>query len=71
MNCPSCGQEKRENARFCEVCGTNLVTSQEQEDATPLRDDFVPSTSFVGRRRELGELKSALEDALSGQSTYP
>jgi uncharacterized membrane protein YvbJ len=26
MNCPSCGQENREGARFCVHCGAAVVT---------------------------------------------
>ena len=64
MICPSYGQD-RESDRFCDGCGGILVTA---EAVTPtLQDDFLPSTSFVGRREELGELKSHMEDALAGQ----
>ena len=67
MICPSCGQENRESARFCDGCAGNLVTLQEQAAATQTSDDFAPSEGSVGRQRELAELKSALEDAISGQ----
>ncbi len=66
MICPSCGQENRESARFCDGCAASLTT-QEEPDATPLSTDFLHSEDFVGRRQELAELKSSLEDALSGQ----
>ncbi len=55
MICPSCGQENRESARFCDGCAASLAP-QEEQDATPLSMDFVPSVDFVGRRPELAEL---------------
>ena len=65
MICRSCSRENRDDARFRDECATDLAPT---EDGTPaLSDDFVPSTSFVGRRQELGQLKSALEDARSGR----
>ncbi len=66
MICPSCGQENRESARFCDGCAASLAP-QEEQDATPLSMDFVASVDFVGRRPELAELESALEDTMSGQ----
>ena len=67
MICPSCSRENRDGARFCDECAASLATHEEEEDATPLSIDFDPSEGFVGRRRELAELESALEDALSGR----
>ncbi len=66
MICASCGRENRDDARFCDECAANLAP-QEEQDATPLSVDFAPSEGFVGRRQELAELESALEDALSGR----
>ncbi len=65
MNCPSCGQENRAGARFCDGCGADLATCPEESPV--LSDDFVPSTGFVGRRRELNELRAALQDALASR----
>ncbi len=67
MICASCGQENRESARFCDGCAASLTTSATDQDATPAFDGFAPSEGFVGRQREIGELKAALEEALSGQ----
>ena len=65
MNCPSCGQENREGARFCDECGANLAVTA--EETPPLSAQSTSSTGFVGRQRQLGDLKTALEDTLSGQ----
>ena len=46
MICPSCGQENRESARFCDGCAASLAP-QEEQDATPLSMDFVPSRILV------------------------
>ena len=63
MICPSCSQENRESARFCDGCGIDLLTPQEEEDTFPPPDVFASSEGFVGRRQELAELGSVLEDA--------
>src|SRR5436190_15894052 len=59
MRCPSCGNENRENARFCDSCGTELITERAPAEAPavePLPAD-VPS-EIAGRyrvRRFLGQ----------------
>src|SRR5262245_37961212 len=59
MRCPSCGNENREGARFCDSCGTELIADQgpvEAPTAEPLPAD-VP-TEIAGRyrvRRFLGQ----------------
>src|SRR5215217_3569195 len=59
MRCPSCGNENREGARFCDFCGTELVAepaAAETPRAEPLPAD-VPS-EIAGRyrvRRFLGQ----------------
>jgi eukaryotic-like serine/threonine-protein kinase len=59
MRCPSCGNENREGARFCDNCGTELVaetSAPEASAAQPLPAD-VP-TEIAGRyqvRRFLGQ----------------
>ena len=59
MRCPSCGNENREGARFCDSCGTELVAQQapaEVPQAGPLPAG-VP-TEIAGRyrpRRFLGQ----------------
>ena len=65
VNCPSCGTENPAEATFCRACNTRLGTPTIEAPA-PL-DDMTPSTSFVGRRQELGELRTALDDTLSGK----
>ena len=56
----------RESARFCDGFCANLITPHEEEDATSPSDDFASSEGFVGRNRELTELKAGLEGSLSG-----
>jgi class 3 adenylate cyclase len=58
MRCPSCGNENREGARFCDSCGTELIGEQapSQAPAESLPAD-VP-TEIAGRyrvRRFLGQ----------------
>lgn len=64
MICPSCSRENRDNARFCDECGADLVAI---EEGPVLSDGSVSFTGFVGRQREMGELRTALQDAISGQ----
>jgi predicted ATPase len=61
MFCPKCGHEKPQGARSCDFCDQDLNTPS---DSTIT--DVVRSSGFVGRQRELGELTSALGDAISG-----
>jgi eukaryotic-like serine/threonine-protein kinase len=35
MRCPSCGNENREGARFCDSCGTELIAEQAPREAPP------------------------------------
>ncbi|MFQ6029124.1 MAG: zinc ribbon domain-containing protein, partial [Dehalococcoidia bacterium] len=65
MNCPSCGRENPAEASFCMACTTRLAAPT--DPALSVADSLPASPDFVGRRRELAELKAALEDALSGQ----
>ena len=65
MHCSSCGQENRENARFCDGCGAPLEESSVSIEQS--NHGLNKSKGFVGRRRELDELIKALEDALSGR----
>ncbi len=64
MICPSCGQENRESARFCDSCADSLTTSSADQVATHAADGFAPSEGFVGRQRELADLKAALDATL-------
>ena len=59
MRCPSCGNENREGARFCDSCGADLLAAQAPADALPAESlpDDVP-TEIAGRyrvRRFLGQ----------------
>ena len=67
MICSACGQENRESARFCDGCAASLTTSSADQVDTPASDGFAPSEGFVGRQRELEELKAALEESLAGR----
>ena len=67
MICLSCGQENRDGARFCDKCATSMTPFQEELCFILHRDGYTPSEGFIGRQKELTELKSALEDTLSGQ----
>ncbi len=66
MICSSCSRENPDDARFCNECGASLTT-QEEPEATPVSPGFAPSKNFLGRRPELVDLDSALEDALFGR----
>ncbi len=70
MLCSSCGELLSSDSRFCKSCGAKLDSPDETLEATRLKDAFVSSElsgDFVGRRREMGELVSALRDAFSGR----
>src|SRR6476660_7208173 len=68
MVCSRCGQASRENAHFCDACGTALSDSGatavvSEADGTPIQrlNDI-----FVGRRDELAQLTVALDGCLQG-----
>ncbi|MFQ6029543.1 MAG: AAA family ATPase, partial [Dehalococcoidia bacterium] len=64
MNCPSCGIENPAEASFCMACGTMLVTAA--DDVGVPSHKFSTTSGFIGRQREMGELRAALEHAMSG-----
>lgn len=64
MNCPSCRQENRDSAGFCDSCGTELSVLT-PKNPTP-KQAIAPSGGFVGRHQEIEELKVALDGVLSG-----
>ena len=61
MRCPSCGNENREGARFCDFCGTELRSGVEAPEVPGQADVLpsdVPSEVGAGRyrpRRFLGQ----------------
>ena len=76
MLCLGCGQENVAGARFCHECGTGLGVPAEDHLAPsgsqPMQGQSSASASpppgaFVGRQREMADLKVVLDDALSGQ----
>ncbi len=66
MLCTNCGHENRQGATFCDVCAAGLNTPDGNGE-NPHEPVTEVSSDFVGRRREMGELVAALEDARSGQ----
>ncbi|MFQ6025972.1 MAG: helix-turn-helix transcriptional regulator [Dehalococcoidia bacterium] len=65
MNCPGCGIDNLGESRFCLSCGANLASSSLPTSSSPIEP--VTSSTFIGRQREMGALKVALDDTLSGQ----
>ncbi|MFQ6027992.1 MAG: AAA family ATPase, partial [Dehalococcoidia bacterium] len=65
MNCTSCGQENPDGAQFCNRCSIRLATPSYQGIA--LGHLLDTSSGFVGRHREMGVLRAALADAMSGR----
>ena len=79
MRCQGCGHEVSAHFRFWNECGAQMPEPRQEEVAAGLQDsphgveaissgaNFAGEGNFVGRRRELGELHSALEQAAAGQ----
>ena len=65
MICPLCSRENRDEARFCDECGADLGATE--ESSAVLYQDFLSSTGFVGRQKEMAQLLDSLNDAISGQ----
>jgi len=66
MLCPSCGRDNPSDARFCSECGANPNAPVAETPISPEETAILSSGFFVGRHREMGELKAALTDSLSG-----
>ena len=68
MRCPSCSGENPSGAHFCMTCGTSMAASEETAPPVQATATSIPASGdFVGRQRELGELTSALDDAIAGR----
>ncbi|MFQ6029417.1 MAG: AAA family ATPase [Dehalococcoidia bacterium] len=65
MKCPTCGQENRDEARFCDGCGAALPVLTEIASAD--QDPWAASAGFVGRDREMKELREILQESVSSQ----
>ena len=66
MLCPTCGRDNPSDAQFCNGCGATLDTAVAETPTPADESGVLTSSSFVGRQREMGQLRIALEDALSG-----
>ncbi len=64
--CPTCGRDNPSDAQFCNGCGATLDTAVAETPTPADESGVLTSSSFVGRQREMGELISALDDAISG-----
>jgi hypothetical protein len=64
LNCPTCGYESPENARFCRQCGAPLPAESDPTEAT---------TAHYGRRRPAvaaagsAPLPPSISDAVAGR----
>ena len=68
MRCPSCSGENPSGAHFCMTCGMSMAASEETAPPVQATATSIPASGdFVGRQRELGELTSALDDAIAGR----
>ena len=62
MPCSACSFQNQEGIIFCGQCGIKL------DSTVNMRAVHISAAiDFVGRQREMGELVSALDDAMSGQ----
>ena len=62
MPCPACSFQNQEGITFCGQCGIKL------DSTVNMRAVHISAAiDFVDRQREMGELVSALDDAMSGQ----
>ncbi|MBI3303681.1 MAG: AAA family ATPase [Deltaproteobacteria bacterium] len=68
MHCPSCGHQNPEGATCCGAtcCGNSLLAPRAASQPAPTRDRLASST-FVGREREMEELRAGLEGAFGGR----
>ena len=65
MRCTNCGTETLDDASMCASCAT--TTSPFQESSGFSASAFTTFPGFVGRQRELAELREALNGALNSQ----
>ncbi len=67
MLCTSCGRDNPLDAQFCNGCGTNLDIPVAKMPTPSEESGILTSGSFVGRQREMAELKAVLDEALAGR----
>ena len=65
MLCPSCGRDNPSDAQFCNGCGVNLDAPVVETPPPMEESGIMTSGMFLGRRREMGDLTAALEDAMA------
>ena len=56
MRCPSCGNENREGARFCDNCGAALEVETERPQTIAAPDTATAPTEIDGRYEIVGDL---------------
>src|SRR4051812_18450530 len=56
MRCPSCGNENREGARFCDNCGAELEVADERPQPAPGEETELPTGEIDGRYEIVADL---------------
>ena len=67
MPCAQCGRQNLGDAGLCNDCATGLEAPPEASREEAAAPASRAGSDFVGRQHEMGQLKIALDDALSGQ----
>ena len=57
MFCPYCGNEVRENEKFCQSCGAQLPSSAQEASTAVQQTEEIPAQSFTPARASYDSLK--------------
>lgn len=67
MLCTNCKKENSSGSRFCNTCGAALGVFSELHQPNSAHSPRTNNSDFIGRERELAQLKADLEEAMSGR----
>jgi hypothetical protein len=51
MFCPKCGKEAKNDAKFCEHCGTEIITEKKEPQKINLKEGYVDEKGFIRKSR--------------------
>ncbi|MGC9516247.1 MAG: zinc-ribbon domain-containing protein [Methanomicrobiales archaeon] len=55
MYCPNCGTENQEDAKFCEKCGAELVSMEDQMDENEEKNIPSKKDSIIDLKKKEGQ----------------
>lgn len=53
MYCPKCGKEVKDDSKFCEYCGTEILKEREEPQKFDLKEGYVDDEGFIRKQRKI------------------